>query len=780
MKSPPRLDDRSFRDLVEEVIARVPAHTPEWSHVRVGDPGRTLLELFAWLTDTLLYRANLIPERQRLVFLRLLGIDLRPASPATTVVGVCFDDEKADRPVMIKSLASLKGPVPFETRSELTILPITAEGYYKRPLTAAESAKMAELLAGLSSVYLKSGEKPAYYATTPVFPAGAADPRGFDLVSQAVDHCLWLALLAPKKKKGSDWIEKAFAGGPSGNRPLLSVGVSPSIEVPALFEDIGPRGRIPHVFEISGPDGDDHLPVYHTLSVASDTTGGLTRRGVIRLVLPSPDQIAAPTNDVRQALHAGVGDRPPRLDDVEKAERLVAWLRIRPTERLARLSLSWVGIHAVEVDQRQTVIGRVAGASDGTGNQQMSLFARSVEPESLQIEVEEPGQGYQRWHLIDDLVFASRDEARFSLDSEAGEIRFGDGMRGRIPATGMRVRVAQMRAGGGAAGNLPPGTLKEIAATAIDGKPLPKLKVVQSLPALGGQDAETLAEAERRIPAILRHGQRAVTMEDFQRIATDTPGVQVGRVDVLPRFKPHQRRDNVPGVVTVMVLPFSAAFHAPNPRPDRPFLESVHAHLDARRPLATELYVIGCEYVPLGIGVGITVREGFGRDAVTHAVREALYRYLWTLAPGGPLGAGWPLNKVVRDRELEVAVAQVPGVDTIAGVNLFSSGMITRIPIIAGQGGKVPPGAGFTVDSRPDAAPKGALPAAAELRPKWVALTAPSESMPVNLILRPWQLPELLGVVVGDGVVPTDMKGIAPDPFAGDVGVAVPVVPEVC
>ncbi len=65
---PPSLDDRRFDDLVDELLARIPAHTPEWTHPRLGDPGRTLIELFAWLGDTLLYRANLIPERQRLVF----------------------------------------------------------------------------------------------------------------------------------------------------------------------------------------------------------------------------------------------------------------------------------------------------------------------------------------------------------------------------------------------------------------------------------------------------------------------------------------------------------------------------------------------------------------------------------------------------------------------------------------------------------------------------------------------------------------------------------------
>ena len=76
---PPGLDDRRFDDLVEDLIARIPAHTPEWTNPRLGDPGRTLIELFAWLGDTLLYRANLIPERQRLAFLSLLGIGLEPA-----------------------------------------------------------------------------------------------------------------------------------------------------------------------------------------------------------------------------------------------------------------------------------------------------------------------------------------------------------------------------------------------------------------------------------------------------------------------------------------------------------------------------------------------------------------------------------------------------------------------------------------------------------------------------------------------------------------------------
>ena len=37
---PPALDDRTFDSLVDELVTRIPAHTPEWTNPRVGDPGR--------------------------------------------------------------------------------------------------------------------------------------------------------------------------------------------------------------------------------------------------------------------------------------------------------------------------------------------------------------------------------------------------------------------------------------------------------------------------------------------------------------------------------------------------------------------------------------------------------------------------------------------------------------------------------------------------------------------------------------------------------------------
>ena len=192
---PPALDDRSFEDLVADMVRRIPAHTPEWTNPQVGDPGRTLIDLFAWLGDTILYRANLIPERQRLAFLRLLGVPMRPAQPARGLIGLGVDDRNATDAVQLDRYARIDKPVPFETTQEITVLPVAGQCYIKRALTAAELDRMRALLPDLKQLYGLAAD-PTGYVTTPVFVDGQAEPAGRDIIADSVDHCLWIGLFA--------------------------------------------------------------------------------------------------------------------------------------------------------------------------------------------------------------------------------------------------------------------------------------------------------------------------------------------------------------------------------------------------------------------------------------------------------------------------------------------------------------------------------------------------------------------------------------------------------
>src|SRR5438270_9959145 len=75
----PNLDDRRYADLVEEARSLIPTYALEWTNHNPSDPGITLVELFAFLSEMLLYRLNRVTAANVLSFLKLLnGIDWNP------------------------------------------------------------------------------------------------------------------------------------------------------------------------------------------------------------------------------------------------------------------------------------------------------------------------------------------------------------------------------------------------------------------------------------------------------------------------------------------------------------------------------------------------------------------------------------------------------------------------------------------------------------------------------------------------------------------------------
>lgn len=731
---PPVLDDRSYDDLVQEMLANIPAHTPEWTNPQPGDPGRTLVELFAWLADTILYRANLIPEKQRIAFLKLLGQTMQPAAAATGLISLSLD-AASTTPVTIASGAKVSGAVNFETLSEIDLLPITAQAYIKSHLTDDQKAKTMPLRAGLKKLYNLS-TLPAGYTTTPVFANNLGDLNGIDLVNGTTDSSIWLALLVSKPENLTP-VRNALGEG----EHILNIGFVPSLTVPGLFSEVGPPAAVQASWLMSQPPQPPGQPTTYTqLKILGDTTQSLTQSGVIQLLVPQSKIIGAPENNVRSDPQAGVGMKPPRIDDVSITSRLLTWVRLTTQ---SSLTVSWLGANAVQIDQRATYNSIVIGVSDGSANQQFALPQSQVDPGTFVLEVDMPGFGFVAWQQVDDVSVLQGPAMAYVLDPEAGTVTFGNQLQGMILPAGRRVRVRTMRVGGGSAGNLPAASLTAIQAFDFSGVQVPKtITVQQPIATSGGADPETLDSAQQRIPSLLQNQSRAVTAADYSNLAQHVPGANVARVEVLPLFMPQTRTSNVPGVVSVMVIPNKPGVLNPCPRADRPTLETVYKYLDPCRPVSAEMYVIASEYIGLSISVGVEVKTGFGLLQVSQAVETALRNYLWPLAPGGIDNTGWPLGRNVRSLELEVVVSQVPGVIEVNGINLFQ------------------------------VLPSGA----------YQLLTADASGSP-ELVLQSWQLPEVLEVTViasPDGTPATVPTTLTPPPET-DTTVAVPVVtPTIC
>ena len=79
----PPLDARTFQQIVDAGKQRIAGASPDWNDLSPSDPGVVLLEVFAYLTESVLFRLNRLPDRSYDAFLRLIGITRQPPSAAT-------------------------------------------------------------------------------------------------------------------------------------------------------------------------------------------------------------------------------------------------------------------------------------------------------------------------------------------------------------------------------------------------------------------------------------------------------------------------------------------------------------------------------------------------------------------------------------------------------------------------------------------------------------------------------------------------------------------------
>ncbi|MEA2194701.1 MAG: hypothetical protein QOG42_1135 [Solirubrobacteraceae bacterium] len=647
----PILDDRSFEQLRDELVRRIPVYAPEWTDHNASDPGIALLELFAFLGESLLFRFNQIPESTYLAYLRLLDVPLRPAVPARAIVTFTPDRDGA---VAVDRQSALRaGDLGWETLDEVAALPATALATAKRATPAPQDDEHAELAhQSLQSLGIDDPSAALFYAPQVL----GDDPLAADAtlleLPEAVDGALWVAVLSdhPAALDGQ----------------AISLGVAwdgdpgPMAERPPCPGPGAGRPGPPVIWQVSAGTLDAAgEPRYETLALLGDTTRGMTRDGVVRLRLPASiagRMFAPPAEEL-----LGTGSWPPELEDEKVRARICLWLRaFRPDGgRFGRLR--WLGANAVDVEQTRRALPELLGAGTGEARQEHRVVHTPVLPASLQIEVEEE-DGFVAWQRVDGLDASGEGDRHYTVDPEAGVVRFGDGAHGLAPPIGRRIRTGGYRYGGGRAGN--------VAAKAIDKIDVPAVKPANPLPARGGADAETVAAALERIPGELRRHDRAVTRGDFADLALATPGADVGRAECLALFHPQRPDRESAGVVSVVVWPREDRRDPNAPMPDRALLDSVCAHLDERRLVTTELYVLPPTYRKVAVAVGLEVKPGYGVDAVRRWVELVIRQYLAPLPPFGPAGAGWPLGRRVHGPELEAAALQVEGVEFLNGLEV--------------------------------------------------------------------------------------------------------------
>jgi predicted phage baseplate assembly protein len=619
----PDLDDRRFEDLVAEARSLIPRYTPEWTDHNDSDPGIALVQLFAWFTDQTLYRVNQIPERAYIKFLQLLGIQTRPATPASVELTFTTASPITDAPVptgtQVATSGGDPGPVVFEVAEGFTavgprLVAIQVyDGFAYRDVTVANDV---------------DGQ------AFPAFGAHAHDGAA-----------LLLGFETPGAFTSSPITLHAYVRAPADARGVAAHEIDDATQLP-----------LPAQVVVEFHDGTGWEPT----ALQVDETRALSASGRMVVAGAGPRAarvtvgvVATPLHWVRVRLLHGDYQVPPRLDRIApNTVRALQAVTLRdevlggstglPDQRFA---LGSVPVVRAEHGRAATVRRRADG--------------RRVVVRDVELVVDEGG-GPEPWQQVEDLLASRRDDAHFTLDRTTGEIRFGDGRTGRIPVANAlnpdgSIVARWYRAGGSAAGNVGADTLTTLQ-TAAPGI----TAVTNALAATGGADEESVADAKRRAPAALKAKGRAVTAEDFEVVALDAPAA-VGRVHALPLRHPRHPNARVPGAVTVIVVP---AAPGAAPQPTDATLHAVCRHLNRHRLLTTEVFATGPTYRRVRVRADLVVARDRDLAAVRRAVSERVSQWLHPLH-GGDDGLGWPFGGTVYASALLAVVLGQPGVARI-------------------------------------------------------------------------------------------------------------------
>jgi hypothetical protein len=646
-----QLDDRTFETLVSDARRRIPAYTPEWTDFNESDPGITLLQLFAWLEEMMLWRLNRVPEKNYIEFLKLIGIELGPPAPAKAELTFTLSTAGAPRPGLPEKAVRIPAGTKVSTSESDADGPVifeTDESFYAvgAALTAIQSFDGAQFKR-LDQANKIEGKFFYPFGKNP--QAGAAFYLGFDRSFPQPDD--------PHPTDEPPYALTIHAH----TEDLLEEGKGISADLAV------PTPPIVAVWEYWAGD----TAQWQRLDPSDDTTANLTRTGRVTFEAP----VGAVASKV------GLFQKP---DDDPRF-----WFRYRIEQKLGdgyeiAPRLEVVLINTVNARNVVTVTGELLGASDGSPSQSFQLANKPVLLDGFVLEVDE-GNGFQPWTRVGNFANSVRTDVHYTLDPATGEIGFGDGEQGKIPARLTdpsrpeedlpNITASRYQWGGGVRGNV--GAEK---VTSLQ-SPVPYVASVTNLgPTSGGEDEENLDEAKRRTPQAIRTQSRAVTAEDFEFLAQQTPGTRIRRAHALPQHNPNlepirsvglkprsQTIVPIPGAVSVMIVPESL-FAKPVPSDET--CKTVASWLNTHRLITTELYVVAPKYREVQIAVRVIVEKNVSSGQVGQTLNDRLLAYFHPLS-GGKDGTGWEFGGVIYFSDTYRVILETPGVARIEALSTY-------------------------------------------------------------------------------------------------------------
>jgi hypothetical protein len=634
----PVLDNRTFDQLVSESVGQIARLAPTWTDYNASDPGITLVELMAWLSEQSMYRTSRITPELSRAFLRLVGITSHPAGVASAVILLTNASAAAialpDRVQVTDPL----GTVTFETREKVSVSPANLVQVLAGAAGALRDVTADNIQAFDASADPTIGTFQSFGGAP---KSGTALYLGFDRALGNPGDPISLHLWTRTPEADAATVQVLQR---NWEIDLKAAERDCPPDIVSLLPDWRRHYAARVVWEFyAGNDSWEPLPS------VDDETRALTLTGFVRFVVPVGHVSGGPGPHwfVRCRLVCGGFECAPWLD---------------------RVAINAVTAeHSVSVDAPEQL-----GVSLGHATETYSTSLSPVVVGTTRLTLVSGAQRDDGWTECIQWDLVGPHDRHYLLDPDRGRISSGNGMRGVVFPDRWHV-VLNYRVGGGTDGNIPAQQLTTLATSGWNNARVPglaaiaaQLTVILPYAAMGGAPPETLAATEARAVADLALATKTVTLADFATLALATPGVPVARAKAIANHYPALPCFTAPGSITLIVVP-NCPGTAPLPSPG--FLAAVKRYLHPRRPVTTELHVIAPTYLQVTVSAQLLASSGSDPSVLTAIAQQKLDTFFNPLA-GGPDGTGWPIGRWVYRVEVMTLLASIGGVLAVSELTL--------------------------------------------------------------------------------------------------------------
>lgn len=723
----PVLDNRTFDDLLQEALLLIPRFAKNWTNHNVHDPGITLVELFAWLSEMQQYHLDQLTDKHYETFYRLIGYAPRELQPASVDIRFQNITEEKRLESGTKIVPSGKEFVEFEVIEDFSLFPGSISQIFSRLGDQKIDHRAANQTSG---VFFSPFGEPAQAGAVLLLGITALNDLRYDLQLQVIlsqaglkppaSHGMeapevqldvslaweyyrtgqWLPLTLRRdetraftregrirfavpgdisEQNGLYWLRCRLAAGayeipPRIEAILLNTVTARQIET--IYNEILGQGlatpdlllrlqRTPVLSDFEIPR--ERLSIGDILDFSGMLTNLLARADAAEdsALKRFWELLPAETRQLIRELGPYCN-----FSDAEKQATIDGFNQVLESGELFReAAFAAIALPAEMADLLSQLLNQTGCSIPLPLNRYLfnQIFAPWILSDRPVIQVQ-TGQGdWETWVEVADFENSRPTDPHYRLDYGSGELIFGNGFNGRIPGLFREIRARSYRTSRAGGGNLPAGEGWWVRKDGFEG-----ISGRNDLPASGGTLAEERNDSIENIRRDFNTVYRAVTSEDYETLALNTPGLRVARARTLPNDHPDFPGISFPGFVTVVVVPQSWEDHR-TVLPGPGFLATVRAHLERHRLLTTGIAVIPPVYVEIAVSCQVALFPKNSIEQTRRRIIAALEAFLDPLQ-GGPDEQGWTFGRAVFRSEIYQVIDRVPGVNYVTNVALSRDG----------------------------------------------------------------------------------------------------------